>query len=137
MNEEFLALKPYLDSVKEICGRLPQERLTGILLGPAQAVPVRERRSCLQGIESLSENRSSGTWDEAILGRIDTPSALSEEQKHELEAFFQDAACLFLDGELRKAQTVYRRLFELPDGLHAVGEEHAFYVPHRLALHGP
>lgn len=122
MNEEYLALKPYLDSVEEICGRLPQEKLTGIILGLAQTVPVRERRSYLQRVESLAENRSIGTWDEGVLGRIETlqadigkrlaalqdgsfyedgpieggqwdsdeemPSALSEEQMHELEALF-------------------------------------------------
>jgi hypothetical protein len=163
MNDEFLALKPYLESVKEICGRLSQGRLTGMILGLAQAVPVRERRSYLQTIESLAEDRPSETWDEGIPGRIETlqadigkrltaievgstyedgpfesrewegdeelPAALSEEQKQELEAFFQDAAHLFLGGELRKARTVYRLLFELLDGLHAVCEEHAFYVP--------
>ncbi len=163
MNDEFLALKPYLESVKEICGRLSQGRLTGMILGLAQAVPVRERKSYLQTIESLSEDRPSESWDEGILGRIETlqagigkrltaiedgsidedgpfenrewdggdelPAALSEEQKQELESFFQDAAHLFLGGELRKARTVYRLLFELLDGLYAACEEHAFYVP--------
>ncbi|HUV06217.1 MAG TPA: hypothetical protein VMX75_00730, partial [Spirochaetia bacterium] len=162
MKKNLLALKPYLESVKEQCSRLSKDKLTDIVLGLAKEVPANQRIGFLETLERLSQEQPSMIRDEGILEQIEAlkgdirkrmasiedgsyyedhydrrhrwdyedelPDDLSEEQKDELEEFFEDAARFFLSGQLEKARDVYAALFRLPDDPYEKEEGDAFYI---------
>ena len=143
MNENLLALKPYLESIEEHCSHLSTEELLEIILGLSKEIPPKKRIDFLAKIESLSQRQMVIVSDEGILEQIEAlkedieeraasiedgsfyddyngwdydeeePDLISEEQKEELEAFFEDAANLFLSGRLDAAREVYASLFDL------------------------
>ncbi len=145
MNENLLALKPYLESIKEHCSHLSKEELLEIILGLSKEIPSKKRIDFLAKISSLSQRRITVVSGEDILQQIEAlkedikergasieegsyfedydgwhydeeeSDLISEEQKEELEAFFEDAANLFLSGQLDVAKEVYESLFDLLD----------------------
>lgn len=50
MNENRLALKPYLESIQEHCGHLTKEELLEIILGLSREIPVKRRGELLEKI---------------------------------------------------------------------------------------
>jgi hypothetical protein len=129
MNENLLALKPYLESIKEHCSQLSKEELLEIILGLSKEIPSKKRIDFLAKISSLSQKQIAVISSEDILQQIEAlkedikervasiedgsyfddydgwdydeeePDIISEEQKEELEAFFLDASNLFLSGQ--------------------------------------
>ena len=57
------------------------------------------------------------------------PDNVSEEQRGELEALFEDADQLFLAGQLDKARQVYAELLGLLDGFDESDEENEPFIP--------
>ena len=65
------ALKPYLESLKEQCGRLSKEKLTEVLLGLAKETPLEGRAGFLETINRLSQAPAPVSWDDGILSEIE------------------------------------------------------------------
>ena len=156
MNENRLALKPYLESIREHCGHLTKEELLEIILGLSREIPVKRRGEFLEKITMLSERRVTVVDGDDVLRKIEAleedireraasiedssyyddydgwdyddeePDLLSDDQKRDLEEFFRVAGSLFLAGRLEEAREVYRALFSL---LYGFSEETESYSP--------
>ena len=159
MDKNLPALKPYLDSLKQLCSCLSKEDLMELILSLAKEVPAKQRNGFLETIDRLSRERPPLAADEGILEEIEAlkeeigrriasiedgsyhedhyqeygdygrygrrgsyyyddydegfPDTLSEDQKFQLESFFQEAADLFLSGQLASAREVYAALYRV------------------------
>ncbi len=73
-----IALRPYIEAIREHCGNLSKEELVETIISLAQDVPVRERAEFLDKIRVLAPPRSAagavhdgGVAEEALLDRIE------------------------------------------------------------------
>lgn len=137
-----IALKTYLDEVKNICDELSRGKLSDFIIEMAKSISSKERNKFLQKLKKHSVDESEIPTDNQrmILNRInelrediierqksiddgsfyedyyydeEEADPISEEQKNELEHLFYDAEKLFLANKLDNARDIYEALISL------------------------
>ena len=83
MNENLLALKPYLESVRKHCSLLSKDELLDIILGLSKEIPAKKRIEYLEKISRLSQKQITVVHSEDILQQIE---ALREDIKERIAA---------------------------------------------------
>lgn len=116
----------FLETIDRLSQKQPVVPLDDEILSMIEALKgdIRKRAA---SIENGSYNDDHYEEHRSWVYHDMPPDTLSEDQKDQLEAYFEEAAQLFLSGQLEEARKVYASLFELVDGSCEEDEEDSFY----------